>query len=148
MGALATFTIPLRLTTANDRYDAVEILESVAGSESVSISDASVTLSVQMPGNLDSIMAKLRAKHLLGNGPVQVSVPMRSLAIPEKPANPAGMIAEVEETPLVLNPRFEGDRFVATIVPSTGAMLTIYEGAIRHGLIPQDVPTLVALRGL
>lgn len=148
MGALATLTIPLRLRTSNDRYDAAQILESVAGSEDVSISDGGATLRVHMPGNIDSIVGKLDAKKLLGTGPVRVSVPMRSLAIPDKPANPAAMLAEVSESPLVGNAHFDGDRFEANIVPSTGAMLLIYEGAIRHGLMPQDVPTLVALRGL
>ena len=147
MGALATLTIPLRLRTSNDRYDAAQILESVAGSEDVSISGGG-RAARSYAGNIDSIIGKLDAKKLLGTGPVRVRLPMRSLAIPDKPANPAAMLAEVRESPLMGNAHFDGDRFEANIVPSTGAMLLIYEGAIRHGLMPQDVPTLVALRGL
>jgi hypothetical protein len=139
MGALATLTIPLSLKTSNDRYDATQILETVAGSEGLSFNDSSATLNLQFPGNVSSIIKKLAGK---------VSVPMRSLAIPDKPANPAAMLSEVGESSAISNAHFNGDRFEATVVPSTNTMLLIYESAVKAGLIPQDVPTLVALRGL
>jgi hypothetical protein len=148
MGAYATLTIPLRITTTNERYDAREVLENIAGGLPPAMTDTEAVVSLQMPGNLDSLFHKLAAKGVLGRGPVRVSIPMRSLAIPERRSSGDDLLELLRDSPAISGPLFNGDRLEATIVPSTGVMRFIYEQALRSGLIPQDVPTLVNLRGL
>ena len=101
-----------------------------------------------MPGNVDSLMAKLAAKGILAAGPVTVSIPRRSLAIPERVSSGNELLEALGRSRLISGARFNGDRLEATIAPGTGTRRLIYEEAIRSGLMPQDVPTLVKLRGL
>jgi hypothetical protein len=150
MGASATVTIPLSIRSSVDADEALTVLTNTAGSSSASVDPAAGTGTVvmQMPGNIDALMAKLASHKLLPGDWITVSVPVRSLAIPGYTIDTAALTAKLLASPAVTAATINGDKIEATVAAETASMRFMYEEILHAGMIPQDVPTLVYLRGL
>ena len=83
MGAFATVTIPLDLSRPGIAALALAEAQNSAGSTDAMVSDEGLTLKLQMPGNIRSLIGRLKALDLSTPAEVGVAVPVRSLAIPE-----------------------------------------------------------------
>ena len=149
MGAFATLTIPLNLSGTGAEFHAWEAANAAAGSQHI-IADRGrneLRLEHQFPGNITALMRRLGAKFALPRT-ITASVPVRSLGIPDHPADVSHMLAAINSEPGVSGARIEGDRLVAEVPPITRGLYVIFNHLLHAGLIAQDVPTLVALRGL
>jgi hypothetical protein len=148
MGAFATVTIPLDLSRPGIAALALAAAENSAGSTDATVSSEGLTLKLQMPGNIRSLLDRLRALDLTTPAEVGVSVPVRSLAIPELVPNVQHLLTTLNESGEVSNARIEGDAVIATTGPTSKGLYRIFHALLHEGLIAQDTPTLPALRGL
>ncbi len=148
MGAFATVTIPLDLTPPGAIALALEEAEASAGSVEAAATSAGLMLKLQLPGNLRSLMGRLNALGFATPATLEVSVPVRSLAIPDLVPNIGHLLAALNTSGEVTNARIEGDAVIATTGPTSKGLYRIYHALLHEGLIAQDTPTLPALRGL
>ena len=148
MGAFATVTIPLNLTRPGAAALALEEAEGAAGAVDAAVTNDGLSLKLQMPGNIRSLMARLRGLGFATPDAVGVSVPVRSLAIPEIVPNVQHLLTALNESGEVMDARLEGDAVIATTGPTSKGLYRIFYALIHEGLIAQDTPTLPALRGL
>ncbi|GAC1421108.1 MAG: hypothetical protein NVSMB5_14050 [Candidatus Velthaea sp.] len=150
MGAFAALTIPLDLSRPGSGTLALAAAQSSAGSTGIRIDAArrELHMQLQLPGNITSLMGRLASAGFAIPPSIRVTVPVRSLGIPEKETDVAHMIDEMHATGHVRNAAIEGDRLTASIGPSSKGLYAIYINLIHSGLMAQDTPTLVALRGL
>ena len=149
MGAFATLTIPLNLSGTGAEHQAWEAANSSAGSKNIIADRATnqLRLDHQFPGNITALMRRLGAKFALPHS-ITASVPVRSLGIPGAPSDVSHLLAAINHEPGVSGARIEGDRLIAEVPPVTRGLYVIFNHLLHAGLIAQDVPTLVALRGL
>jgi len=150
MGAYAALTIPLNLSRPGSSTLALAAAQSSTGSQGAQVDTAggALHLELQLPGNIKSLMDRLAAAGFAIPMAISVSVPVKSLGIPGKTPDVAHMIEEMHATGDVHNAQMSGDRLTATIGPSSKGLYAIYIGLIHAGLMAQDTPTLVTLRGL
>jgi hypothetical protein len=148
MAAFATVTIPLDLTRPGAAALALEEAETSAGSVDAAVTSDGITMKLSMPGNLRALCARLREVGFPTPAEVSVSVPVRSLAIPELVPNVQHLLTTLNESGEVANARIEGDAVIATTGPTSKGLYSIYHALLHEGLIAQDTPTLPALRGL
>ena len=142
MAASATITFPLALKTPAQRVDASSILNAVPGSEALEIASdgSSATFKLQMPGNIDVIVGKLRKRGLLRGSTLQVSIPVRKV-LPEEPVIATAVLERLHASPAISGANFDGDTVTATIGAGTGPMRYIYEELLHLNLRPIDHPT-------
>ena len=150
MGAFAALTIPLDLSRPGAGTLALAAAQSSAGSTDARIDAArgELNMQLQLPGNITSLMGRLASAGFVIPLGIGVSVPVRSLGAPGLVPDVSHMIADLEASGHVRDVRIAGDRLTATIGPSSKGLYAIYIGLIHSGLMAQDTPTLVALRGL
>ncbi len=142
MAASATFTIPLTAATPAQRSDVTTILGSLPGSEALVLASdgSSATFKLQMPGNLDAFVAKLRKRGLMRTGSVDVSFPVKAV-VDGAPVLATTILAALSASPAVVSARFDGSTVSATILPATSSMRYMYEELLHHNLVPIDHPT-------
>lgn len=150
MGAFAALTIPLDLSRPGGATLALAAAQSTAGSTDVAVDVARnvLTMKLQLPGNIKSLMTRLRAAGFAVPPRIGVSVPVRSLGLPEVKPDVPHMLAEINASGQVSDAQLVGDQLTATTGPSSKGLYQIYWSLIHAGLIAQDTPTLVAIRGL
>jgi hypothetical protein len=148
MGAFATVTIPLDLTRPGIAALALAEAQNSAGSTDAALTADGLSLKLQMPGNLRSLIGRLKALDLTTPAKVGVSVPVRSLAIPDLIPNVQHLLTTLNESGEVTDARIEGDAVIATTGPTSKGLYRIYHALLHEGLIAQDTPTLPAIRGL
>ena len=148
MGAFATVTIPLDLSRPGIGPLALEEARNAAGSVDAAITGDGLRLKLQMPGNIRSLLGRLGALGLTTPPEVGVSVPVRSLAIPDLVPNVQHLLTTLNESGEVTNARIEGDAVIATTGPTSKGLYRIFHALLHEGLIAQDTPTLPAIRGL
>ncbi len=148
MGAFATVTIPLDLTAPGAAAAALGEARNSAGSVDAAVTNDGLTLKLQMPGNIRSLVGRLTALGFPKPAEVGVSVPVRSLAIPDLVPNVQHLLTTLNESGEVSNARIEGDAVIATTGPTSKGLYRIFHALLHEGLIAQDTPTLPALRGL
>jgi hypothetical protein len=140
MAAAAALTIPLTIASPQAREDALEILENTAGSQDVSIDAAgTASLKLQFPGNIDSLMGKLRGKRLIAGLPsIGVSVPVK----PFRTVDGADVLQRLRASATLSNVGYDGATVTATALASTSALRYIFEEVLIAGLMPVDFPTV------
>jgi hypothetical protein len=150
LGAFAALTIPLDLSRPGAGTLALAAAQSTAGSTDVAIDVAhnELTMKLQMPGNIKSIMTRLKAADLQFRPKSAPSLPVRSLGLPERRPDVPHMLAEINASAHVKEASLDGDQLTALIGPSSKGLYQIYWSLIHAGLVAQDTPTLPALRGL
>ncbi len=150
MGAFAALIIPLDLSRPGAGTLALAAAQSTSGSTDVAVDVArnELTMKLQLPGNIKSIMTRLKAAGFAIPPRIAVSVPVRSLGLPQLVPDVPHMLAEINASGHVSGAQLEGDRLTAFTGPSSKGLYTIFWSLIHAGLIAQDTPTLVALRGL
>jgi hypothetical protein len=148
MGAFATVTIPLDLSQPGAAAAALAEAGASAGSTDWSTTPEGLTLKVQMPGNIRSLVNRLEAAGFDRPSTVSVAVPIRSLAIPDLVPNVQHLLTTLNESGEVDDARIEGDAVIARMGPRWTGLYRIYHALLHEGLIAQDTPTLPALRGL
>ncbi|GAC1406839.1 MAG: hypothetical protein NVSMB64_12960 [Candidatus Velthaea sp.] len=150
MGAFAALTIPLDLSRPGAGTLALAAAQSSAGSTGIRIDAArsELHMRLQLPGNITSLMSRLASAGFAIPRSIGVSVPVRSLGIPHVQPDVAHMIDELHASGHVRGAAIAGDQLTASIGPSSKGLYAIYIGLIHSGLMAQDTPTLVALRGL
>jgi hypothetical protein len=150
MGAFAALTIPLDLSRPGAGTLALAAAQSTAGSTDVAVDVArnELTMKLQLPGNIKSIMTRLKSAGFAIPPRIGAVVPVRSLGLPEMRPDVPHMLAEINASGHVSEARLEGDTLTAVIGPSSKGLYRIFWSLIHAGLIAQDTPTLVALRGL
>jgi hypothetical protein len=148
MGAFATVTIPLDLSRPGLAALALAEAERSAGSTDAAVTGEGITVKLQMPGNIRSLMGRLSELGLTTPAEVGVSVPVRSLAIPDLIPNVQHLLTTLNESGEVSNARIEGDAVIATTRPTSKGLYRIFYALLHEGLIAQDTPTLPAIRGL
>ncbi len=150
MGAFAALAIPLNLSRPGAGTLALAAAQSTAGSTDVAIDVANnvLTMKLQLPGNIKSLMTRLKAAGFAIPPKIAVSVPVRSLGLPEMKPDIPHMLAEINASGQVSDARLVGDTLTAATGPSSRGLYKIYWSLIHAGLMAQDTPTLVALRGL
>jgi len=150
MGAFAALTIPLNLSRPGAVTLALAAAQSTAGSTDVAV-DAQrneLTMKLQLPGNIKSIMTRLKAAGFAIPLKIRVVVPVRSLGLPEMRPDVPHMLAEINASGHVTDAVLDGDELTALTGPSSKGLYRIFWSLIHAGLIAQDTPTLPALRGL
>lgn len=150
MGAFAALTIPLNLSRPGAGTLALAAAQSTAGSTDIAIDVAAnvLTMKLQLPGNIKSIMTRLKAAGFAIPPRIGVAVPVRSLGLPEMKPDVPHMLAGINASGEVSDARLVGDTLTATTGPSSKGLYRIYLSLLHSGLIAQDTPTLVAIRGL
>ncbi len=148
MGAFATVTIPLDLSRPGIAALALAEAQNTAGSTDAALTGEGLSLKLQMPGNLRSLVGRLGALGLDTPAEVGVSVPVRSLAIPDLVPNVQHLLTALNESGEVRDARIEGDAVIATTGPTSKGLYRIYHALFHEGLMAQDTPTLPAIRGL
>jgi hypothetical protein len=150
MGAFAALRIPLNLSRPGAGTLALAAAQSTAGSTAVAVDVAhnELTMKLQLPGNIKSLMTRLKAAGFAIPPRIAVSVPVRSLGLPENKPDIPHLIAEINASGHVSDAQLVGDQLTALTGPSSKGLYSIYWSLIHAGLIAQDTPTLVALRGL
>jgi hypothetical protein len=150
MGAFAALTIPLDLSRPGAGTLALAAAQSTSGSTDVAVDVArnELTMKLQIPGNIKSIMTRLKAAGFAIPPQIRAVVPVRSLGLPEMRPDVPHMLAEIQASGHVSNARLDGAELTAIIGPSSKGLYAIYWSLIHAGLMAQDTPTLVALRGL
>jgi hypothetical protein len=148
MGAFATVTIPLDLSQPAAAAAALAEAETSAGSTDWSATADALTVKMQMPGNVKALVGRLEDAGFTRPTAVSVSVPIRSLAIPDLVPNVQHLLTTLNESGEVTDARIEGDAVIATMGPRWTGLYRIFHALLHEGLIAQDTPTLPALRGL
>jgi hypothetical protein len=150
MGAFAALTIPLDLSRPGAGTLALAAAQSSAGGTDarVDVERNELFLKLQLPGNLKSLMTRLASAGFIIPTAVHASVPVRSLGLPDSVPDIPHMLDELNATAEVDDAQMSGDTLTATIGPSSKGLYNIFFALIHAGLIAQDTPTLVALRGL
>jgi hypothetical protein len=150
MGAFAALTIPLDLSRPGGSTLALAAAQSSSGSTDVAVDVArnELTMKLQLPGNVKSLMTRLRSAGFAIPPRIQAVVPVRSLGLPETRPDVPHMLADINASGHVSEARLEGDTLTAIIGPSSKGLYQIFWSLIHAGLIAQDTPTLVAIRGL
>jgi len=150
LGAFAALTIPLDLSRPGAGTLALAAAQSTSGSTDVAVDVArnELTMKLQLPGNIKSIMTRLRAAGFAIPPKIHAVVPVRSLGLPEFRPDIAHLLAEINASPHVSEAQLDGGELSAIIGPSSKGMYQIFWSLIHAGLIAQDTPTLPALRGL
>ncbi len=150
MGAFAALTIPLDLSRPGAGTLALAAAQSTAGSTDVTVDVARnvLTMKLQLPGNIKSLMTRLKAAEFPIPAQIHVAVPVRSLGLPEMLPDVPHMLGEINASGHVSGAQLSGDTLTAYTGPSSKGLYAIYWQLIHAGLIAQDTPTLVALRGL
>jgi hypothetical protein len=150
LGAFAALTIPLDLTRPGAGTLALAAAQSTAGSTEVAIDVAhnELTMKLQMPGNIKSIMTRLKAAGFAIPPQIRAVVPVRSLGLPERRPDVPHMLAEINASAHVKEASLDGAQLTALIGPSSKGLYQIYWSLIHAGLVAQDTPTLPAIRGL
>ena len=97
MGAFATVTIPLDLSRPGIAALALAEAENSAGSTDAAVTNDGLILKLQMPGNIRSLIGRLKALDLDTPAEVGVSVPVRSLAIPDLIPNVQHLLTTLNE---------------------------------------------------
>jgi len=140
MAAAAALTIPLQIASPEALEDALYVLKNSAGSEDVAIDAAGVaTLKLQFPGNIDALVAKLRAKRVLAGLPfIGVSVPVK----PMVEVDPADVLERLRASVTLSNVTYDGSTVTATAMGTTSAFRYILEEVENAGLMPVDIPTV------
>ena len=150
MGAFAALTIPLDLSRPGAGTLALAAAQSTSGSTDVAVDvpQNELTMKLQLPGNVKSIMTRLKSAGFAIPPRIGVSVPVRSLGLPEMTPDIPHLLAELNASGHVSAAQLVGDQLTAVTGPSSKGLYTIYWSLLHSGLIAQDTPTLVALRGL
>jgi hypothetical protein len=150
MGAFATLTIPLNLSRPGAGTLALAAAQSTAGSTEVAVDVQrnELTMKLQLPGNIKSLMTRLKSAGFAIPPKIEVVVPVRSLGLPEMRPDVPHMLAQINASPHVSEARLDGDVLTAHTGPSSKGLYTIFWSLIHAGLMAQDTPTLPALRGL
>ncbi len=150
MGAFAALTIPLDLSRPGAATRALAAAQPSSGSTDVAVDVArnELTMKLQLPGNIKSLMTRLKTAGFAIPPRIGVVVPVRSLGLPEMRPDIPHLLAEINASGHVTDARLEGDELTALTGPSSKGLYTIFWSLIHAGLIAQDTPTLVALRGL
>jgi hypothetical protein len=148
MGAFATVTIPLDLSRPGIAALALEAAQNSAGSTDAALTPDGLRLKLQMPGNIRSLVDRLVSLGIDPPAEVGVSVPVRSLAVPDLVPNVQHLLTTLNESGQVSDARIEGDAVIATTRPASKGLYRIFHALLHEGLIAQDTPTLPALRGL
>jgi len=149
MGAFATVTIPLDLSKPGSAGLALFEAERTAGSTDAEVTSTGLTLKFHMPGNLKALGSRLKSAGFTLPETVRVSVPIRALGIPDLIPNVEHLVQTLDESGEVSDARIEGDAVTASTTPSSNkGMYRIFYSLIHEGLMPQDTPTLPAMRGL
>jgi hypothetical protein len=105
-------------------------------------------MKLQMPGNIKSIMTRLKAAGFAIPTQIRAVVPVRSLGLPERRPDVPHTLAEINASAHVKEASLDGDQLTALIGPSSKGLYQIYWSLIHAGLVAQDTPTLPAIRGL
>jgi len=140
-------TIPLELSNPAVASVALEAAECCAGGWDASASADGLRLKLQMPGNVRALMDRLRAAGIPTPDRIDVVVPVRSMGC-DVPPDIEHLLANLHNSGEVYDARVEGDNLVASTGPTSRGLYRIYHSLIHEGLMPQDTPTLSALRGL
>jgi hypothetical protein len=149
MGAFATVTIPLDFTSPGSSGAALREGETSAGSTEVAITPTGLTLKLQLPGNLRALTSRLRGQGLAVPETVGVSVPVRAMGIPDLVPNVEHLLQTLNESGEVFGAQMDGDNVTAQVKPTSNkGLYRLFYAIIHEGLMPQDTPTLPALRGL
>lgn len=148
MGAFASLSIPLDLSRPGGGELALDAAGSSSGAIDAGVTPEGLTLKLQMPGNIGALMGRLRANGFATPDRIGVSVPVRSLAIPEKNPSAEHLVGVLNASGDVFDAQITGDSVTAFTGPTSKGLYRIYHALIHEGLIAQDTPTLVALRGL
>jgi hypothetical protein len=150
LGSICRVDDPARSVTARCRYFALAAAQSTAGSTDVAIDVAhnELTMKLQMPGNIKSIMTRLKAAGFAIPTQIRAVVPVRSLGLPERRPDVPHTPAEINASAHVKEASLDGDQLTALIGPSSKGLYQIYWSLIHAGLVAQDTPTLPAIRGL
>jgi hypothetical protein len=150
MGAFAALTIPLDLSRPGGSTLALAAAQPTAGSTEVAVDVArnELTMKLQLPGNIKSLMTRLKTAGFAIPPRIAAVVPVRSLGLPEILPDVPHMLAEINASEHVSEARLEGDQLTAIIGPSSKGLYQIYWSLLHAGLMAQDTPTLVAIRGL
>lgn len=150
MGAFASLTIPLDLSRPGIADAVAAAAERSAGSTDAVVDTAAneLRMKLQLPGNLNSLMMRLAAAKVAIPLRIGVSVPVRSLSIPDTVPDTEHLLAELNASGIVSDATISGDTLTAMTTPSSKGLYMIYLSLIHHGLMAQDTPTLVAIRGL
>ncbi len=150
MGAFAALTIPLDLSRPGATTLALAAAQSTAGSTDVGVDVVRnvLTMKLQLPGNIKSIMTRLKAAGFVVPQQIGVSVPVRSLGLPEMKPDVPHLLDELNSSGQISGAQFIGDQLTAMTGASSKGLYIMYWTLIHAGLMAQDTPTLVALRGL
>jgi hypothetical protein len=150
MGAFAALTIPLDLSRPGAGTLALAAAQSSAGSTGAAVDPAKneLHLKLQIPGNLTALMSRLASAGFAIPKKIKVSVPVRSLGIPNHVPDVPQMLHALNTGSAVSDATISGDQLIAMTGPSSKGLYQIFNALLHSGLIAQDTPTLVALRGL
>lgn len=150
MGAFAALTIPLDLSRPGAGTLALAAAQSSAGSidHAVDPGKNELHLKLQIPGNVTALMSRLASAGFIIPKKIGVSVPVKSLGIPNHTPNVPHMLEDLNASGAVSGAVMSGDTLTATTGPSSKGLYQIFNALLHAGLIAQDTPTLVTLRGL
>jgi len=142
MSASASLTIPVRLTTPAQKYDATRAFEATAGLKGLSLDVARgmATIQLEFPGNIDALMRRLAGKRLTHAATISIAVPVQNLS--GRIIDPTNLLHALNASPAITNARYDGKTVTATIVAATNSVRYMYEEIIIAGLMPLDTPTV------
>lgn len=142
MAASASLTIPVTMVNPAHLFDVRSILESTAGATNIAVDPAksAATLHYQFPGNIDTVMRKLRSRGLTAATTIAMSVPVKNLS--GKDVDAVQLISHLNASPAITGANFDGATVSATILPMTASMRYVYEEIIIAGLTAIDMPTV------
>lgn len=142
MSAAASLVIPLSFASPASEAKALQLFQATAGIAQfvVSVPEGTATLSYEFPGNIDGLVRRLSGVGVKAGPTVKVSVPVKNLS--GRVIDPTRFLADLKDSPAVIDAAFDGDTVTGTIVCATNAFRYIYEEIIIHGLMPLDVPTV------
>lgn len=142
MAASASLTIPVRLATPAQAYDARAVFDRTPGllRHEIDAAGTKATVQFEFPGNVDALMSRLVGKRLTTTKTATISVPVVNLT--GRTVDPVHLIASLNASPAVSNASFDGQTVSATIVAATNAVRYMYEEIVLAGLMPLDKPTV------
>jgi hypothetical protein len=101
-----------------------------------------------MPGNIKSMLTRLKAAGFAIPAKIRAVVPVRPLGLPDRRPDIPHMLAQINASAQVSDATLDGDRLTALSGPSSKGLDQIYWSRIHAGLVARDTPTLPAIRGL
>jgi hypothetical protein len=152
LGAFALVNMQVDLSRCNGAANvAQEVVETFAGTRNAAVDAGaqSVSFEIQFPGNLSALVARLRSNSIPVGDHADVTLPIRRL-VPTSgdeefvrrtlAEGPEIWDVQFERGHYVSDARLDGDRVIASVVPSTNSMHQLYDSLLKLGIVVNAHP--------